>query len=75
MDLNESTCCLLDRATVASVGEFVGQDEILARAGCSRQTLDRWIERGVFPAPLSDWPGRKRRWRRASVDQWFRELK
>ena len=58
--------------TSARVPELVYIQEVLARTGVNRDTVSRWVARGVFPRPIDRPPGGRRMWRRAEVERWLR---
>ena len=72
MFFNEQVCAVLDAPDPAS--ELVERSEILARTGVTRPTLARWISSGAFPPPLFRWPGKSPRWRRETIEKFFKEM-
>ena len=49
----------------------VGAVEIAQRLGVTRATVDKWRQRGIFPAPQWTVGGRPA-WEWSTVDEWAR---
>lgn len=71
MNATEPPC----RTVPADEVEWVFTEEVLRLARCSESTLKRWIERGLFPAPLPNYPGRRLAWARSAVSAWLVSLR
>lgn len=51
---------------------FLRMSEVQARTGLSRSTIRRWVDRGLFPAPIS-LGERVVGWIEAEIEAWMRE--
>jgi predicted DNA-binding transcriptional regulator AlpA len=50
--------------------KLLSRKEVAAAVGRSGDTLDQWVRKGLFPAPLQACPGAPKQWRFTTVMAW-----
>ena len=67
------TARILVGSSLVSPDEIVALSEIADMLGVTRRTVQRYMDRDDFPAPLGVLAGGRRVWRRDDVAEWGRQ--